>query len=114
MSRYILTPNQCLLDDETKESFMLIPEGIGEKPKYIELPSGLVTHLTPQNKSVADLLLKLSKTNINRSKDGKVLIGNRTLNDVNFDKFVLDCCSRKFSDCYESIYCELKKNGVIF
>ena len=114
MSRYILTPGQCQLDDPTKESFFLVPEGIGEKPRYIELPKGLVPQLSPWNRSIANMLLKLSKTNVTRSKDGFLKIRNRVLNNVNYDKFISDCCRGEFSSRYENIYCELRKNGVTF
>ena len=114
MSRYILTPGQCQTDDPTKEPFFLVPEGIGEKPRYIEIPKGLVPRLSTRKSNVTNMLLKLSKTDVSRSKDGFLKIRNRVLNNVNYDKFILDCCSGKFSSCYENIYCELRKNGVTF
>ena len=92
----------------------MLPEGIGEKPKTIELPRGLVPRFNPPNKSLESLLLRLSKTDVNRNKDGLAMIGNRILNNVNFDEFVSDCCQGKFSDRYENIYCELRKNGITF
>ena len=116
MSRFILAPKNGDLETNGNESFMLIPtEGLGEQTKSIELPKGLVPrlHSGKSNKMLDRLMMKLAKADISRSKDGLVTVGSRVIN-TNFDDFVLQCCNGQFSECYEELYCLLRKNGITF
>ena len=116
MSRYILVPSPLDLELKDKERFLLMPtEGLTEEAKSIELPGGLVPRLyTGRSKKMIDnLLVKISKANISRSKDGLVTVGSRVMG-TKFDDFVLDCCNKKFSECYEELYCLLRENGITF
>ena len=117
MSRYILTPRNG--DCETPDIFDLVPtEGLSEQIKSIELSAGLLPRLydakkVKSNLMLDKLLMKISKANIHRSKDGFVTVGSRVI-DTKFDDFVVDCCNGQFSECYEELYCLLRKNGITF
>ena len=119
MSRYILAPSTTLHGDKENEQFLLIPtEGINEQIKSIDLPRGLVPNLfkgkkVKHGKIVENLVMKLSKAEIGRSKDGLVTVGSKVL-DTKFDDFVLNSSNGKFLECYEDIYCLLRKNGITF
>ena len=119
MSRYILVPNTALHGDKDNEQFLLIPtEGISEQIKTIDLPRGLVPNLfkskkVKHGKMLEKLLMKMSKAEIGRSKDGLITAGSKVL-DTKYDDFVLDSSNRNFSECYEDIYCLLRKNGITF
>ena len=103
MSRYIFSPSYC------KGNFLLLPtEGISDHVKTIELPDGVFP-----NFSYNELLIKLSKANVQRSKDGVIMIDNKPMN-VKFDDFVQDCCNKNFKECYEPIFCSLRHIGVTF
>ena len=92
MSRYILTPRNG--DCETPDIFDLVPtEGLSEQIKSIELPAGLLPRLydgkkVKSNLMLDKLLMKISKANIHRSKDGFVTVGSRVI-DTKFDDFVV-------------------------
>ena len=117
MSRYILVPGKEGTEMNGSESFLLIPtEGLGEQAKIIELSKSLVPRLSRGKSSdnmLERLMMKISKANISRSKDGLVTVGSRVMN-TKFDDFVLDCCNGQFSECYEELYCLLRKNGIVF
>ncbi len=119
MSRYILAPGNSGSEAHSNETFQLVPtEGLSEQMKVIELPTGLVPQLynvrkVESNQILDKLLLKISKANISRSKDGLVTVGSRVIN-IKFDDFVVDCCNGQFSECYEELYCLLRKNGITF
>ena len=103
MSRYILSPSQ------NKNLVLLIPtEGITDTTKSIELPTGIFPKF-----EYNDLLVKLSKANVRRNKDGLMLFGNKSCN-VDYDTFVSDCCSGDFKSIYEPIYCQLRDFGITF
>ena len=114
MSRFILTPRQDF-ESREYEHFLLIPtEGISEEPKCIELPYGLVPRLhSGKSDMLHELMMKISKANIGRSKDGLVTVGSRVM-DINFDEFITDSYNGKFSECYEELYCVLRDNGITF
>ena len=114
MSRYILVPGGE--SSEGKNISLLIPtEGLGEEIKYTEIPNALIPRLQngKSSKTLENLMLKISKANISRSKDGLVTVGSRVIN-TKFDDFVLDCCNGRFSECYEELYCLLRKNSITF
>ena len=119
MSRYILAPGNGDSETPGNETFHLVPtEGLSEQIKSIELPTGLVPRLynvrkVESNQILDKLVMKISKANISRSKDGLVTVGSRVIN-TKFDDFVVDCCNGQFSECYEELYCLLRKNGITF
>ena len=119
MSRYILTPRNGDSETPDNEIFHLVPtEGLSEQMKNIELPIGLVPRLYNAKQVNASqildkLMMKISKANIHRSKDGFVTVGSRVI-DTKFDDFVVDCCNGQFSECYEELYCLLRKTGITF
>ncbi len=118
MSRFILTP-ATVHNYGDSETFLLIPtEGINGQIKNIDLPKGLVPSFIKKqgvknNKILRNLLMKMSKAEIGRSKDGLLTVENKIL-DTKFDDFVLDSSNGKFLECYEDIYCVLRKNGITF
>ena len=103
MSRYVLSPSKC------EGQFMLLPtEGISDQIKTIELPEGVFPKFEYNN-----LLVKLSKANVRRNKDGLIVIENKPVN-INYDDFVNDCFNNNFKTKYELIFCNLRQNGVTF
>ena len=103
---------------DSSDNFVLVPtEGLGEREKSIELPKNLVPRLSEskikKETELDKLMMKLSKANIGRSKDGLVTVGSRVMN-IKFDDFVLDSSIGKFYDFYEELYCILRKNGITF
>ena len=116
MSRYILTHKSGDSEVDSSDNFVLVPtEGLGEREKSIELPKNLVPRLSESKKETEldKLMMKLSKANIGRSKDGLVTVGSRVMK-IKFDDFVLDSSIGKFYDFYEELYCILRKNGITF
>ncbi len=118
MSRFILVPAKAH-DSDNSDTFLLIPtEGINGQIKNVDLPKGLVPNFlrkqgVKDRKLLGNLLIKMSKAEIGRSKDGLLTIGSKVL-DTKFDDFVLDSCNGKFLECYEDIYCVLRRNGITF
>ena len=114
MSRYIIVPKQ-----EEQNIFQLVPtEGLTDQIKEIELPEGIMPNIidSKQIKSerdLSDLMLKLSKSNIGRSKDGFITIENKVLG-IKFDDFVVDCCNGEFRESYENVYCLLRNHRITF
>ena len=125
MSRYILIPNNGFHHNKQNsfngfDSYSLVPaEGFNEQSKSIQIPSGLnpydniYTRVKNKNK-LKRLLLKLSKTEIGRNKDGFVTDGHNVLHDIRFDNAVLDICNGVFLDYYENFYCLLRRFGITF
>ena len=115
MSRYIIVPKI----KEGQNFFKLIPtEGLTEQTKEIELPEGIIPNIleTRQVKAesdFSDLMLKFSKSNIGRSKDGFITVNDKVL-EVKFDDFVVDCCNGEFREEYENVYCLLRNHGITF
>ena len=118
MSRYIITPS-LELGNGTKNIFHLIPtEGIIAQTREIELPEGIMTvdldsTKIKSKKDFNNLLIKLSKANFGKSKDGLVTFGSKVF-DINFDDFVVDSCNYIFMEKYEHLYCLLRSNGITF
>ena len=115
MSRYILVPGTSSSTNGIDLSYLVPTEGLNEEVKSIETPGSLVPRLQSlsSSKMLDKLMLRISKANIGRSKDGLVTVGSRVMN-AKFDDFVLDCCNGQFSECYEELYCLLRKNGITF
>ena len=108
--------NSNLEGDE--ETFRLIStEGLSEQVTNVDVPIGLIPRLynehDAQSRVLDKLMIKFAKANFSRSKDGLVTVGSKVMN-IKFDDFVLDCCNGKFSQCYEELYCLLRKNGITF
>lgn len=116
MSRYILTP---AIKDGQENIFHLIPtEGIIEQSRNIELPYDIipkydVSGCKMSEKRLNNFMLKLSKANIGKSKDGFIVYGSKMF-DTKFDDFVMDCCKHVFLDKYEYLYVMLRNNGITF
>ena len=103
MSRYIMSPSQC------KDLYLLIPtEGISDQIKTVELPKGIFPQF-----DYNELLIKLAKTDVQRNKDGFILIGNKPTK-IKFDDFVDDCTKGNFKNCYEPVFCGLRECGITF
>ena len=103
MARYIISPSQC------KELYLLLPtEGISDEIKTIELPKEIFPWF-----DYSDLLIKLAKTDVQRNKDGFILIRNKPTK-IKFDDFVHDCTKGNFKICYEPVFCELRECGITF
>lgn len=118
MSRYLLIPNLKKSDDNNLKLALLLPTEFNGQIKEIEVPKGILTNFlndkNPINrKSVQNILMKMDKVNIGRSKGGQLRCGSKIL-DINFDEFVHDSCSGKFLNCYESAYCILREKGITF
>lgn len=112
MSRYILFP-------DGKSKYFLIPvEGFNQSVKEISLPHNLGVHnkLISKAKNIRafkNLLIKLSKTRIQRTKDGIIRDNNKSVN-VDYDKALLDSCNNRFSLKLEEFYCLLREHGITF
>ena len=116
MSRYILTP---AIKEGQENIFHLMPtEGIIEQSINIELPYDIipkydVSGCKRSEKRLNNFLLKLSKANIRKSKDGLIVYGSKVFN-TKFDDFVMDCCNHVFLDKYEYLYVILRTLGITF
>ena len=118
MSRYLLIPKLKGNDKSSIETFCLIPtEGFNGQVKELDLPLNIIPKQKYKNnhqkKSFENFMQRLDRVNIRRNKDGILNIGNK-VTDINFDDFVNDCCERKFSVCYEDVYCNLRENCITF
>ena len=117
MSRYILLPSKA--DAPGKQSYFLLPvEGFNQQVKNITLPVNLNPHnrLYAKVKDVGKLkrlLFKLSKTDIQRTKDGFVNDNDETVN-VDYDHGIVSSCNGRFSSAFEKFYCLLRKHGITF
>lgn len=117
MTRYLLTPKNLDLDQYDVAS--LIPtDGFKGENIEVELPKEILPIFnTPGGDMNRDnhynMINKLAKCDIGRSKDGILLHENKSL-DVSFDDFLCDICKKHFSPHYEIIYCILRKKGIIF
>ena len=118
MSRYIIVP-KLESEDGSDNIFQLIPtEGITELIKQIELPEGIIpkiceTKKVKNNEQFNNLMLKFSKANIERNKDGLITINNKVLG-IRFDDFAVDSCNGIFKEEYEEVYCLLRNVGITF
>jgi len=118
MSRRILVPTTNS-DVPGKQRYMLVPvEGLNEETKIISLPSNLNPHewmfVKAKNSiNLKKLLYKLSKTDLQRTKDGFVCDRNETVH-VNYDHGIVSSCNGHFSNRFEKMYCLLRKYGITF
>lgn len=116
MSRYIIIPNGG--DSET-DSYILLPtEGFDKKVKEVRAPRGLNSHQwmfykTKNSKKLRNLLFKLAKSPIIRTRDGYVSDGREKLL-INYDSAVLNSSNGVFTNSLERFYCMLRKNGITF
>ena len=114
MSRHIIVPNE-----DRQNIFKLIPtEGLTDQVKEIELPESIIPNIIDSKqiksgKHLSDLMLKFSKSDIGRSKDGYLTVKNK-ISEINFDDFVVDCCNGDFREKYENVYCLLRNCGITF
>ena len=113
MSRSILVPGNV------SGRYLLLPvDGFSKQVKNIKLSSNLNPHTWLYSRAkdpvkLKKLLFKLSKTSIERSKDGFVTDNNGTLN-VNYDNAVVSSCNGVFYNSFERFYRLLRKNGITF
>ena len=118
MSRYIIVP-KLESEDGVDNIFQLIPtEGITELIKEVELPEGIIPKIgeikkVSSNEQFNNLMLKFTKANIGRNKDGLITINNKVL-EIRFDDFVVDSCNAIFKEEYEKVYCLLRTVGITF
>ena len=103
-----------------QDSYVLVPtDGFHDEPKEIKLPKGLNPNKelyknVKNTKKLKKLLLRLSRTDIGRTKDGLVTNKNNVLYNINFTDAIIDSCNGKFLKSYEEFYCLLRKFGIIF
>jgi len=102
------------------DSYVLVPtDGFHGEPKAIKLPKGLNPNKelfknVKNKKKLKKLLLRLSRTEISRTKDGLVADKNTVLHNINFTDAIINSCNGKFFESYEEFYCLLRKFGIIF
>ena len=124
MSRYLLVPSGAWNGSEDvsskQDSYFLVPtQGFHGEPKEVKLPKGLnsneeVYKNVKNKKKLKRLLLRLSRTDIGRTKDGFAADKNDVLHDINFTDVIINSCNGKFLKSHEEFYCLLRKNGIIF
>jgi len=110
MSRYLLVPSD--------EQYKLVPlEGFSSKERYINLPNNLLDDTLfnrfRNTKRLIKLLVRLSKIDTTRTKDGFTRIGNKILN-INFYDAITRICENKFILQDEELYSLLRKEGLTF
>lgn len=118
MTRYLLIPSTIDSDCSSDSALLLPTDRFNGKTIEIEIPNGILQRFdaaehSPNKKDIYNLLARLAKCDIGRNKDGLLTHESKVL-DINFDDFLCDLCVNKFSKYYESIYCILRKNGIIF
>jgi hypothetical protein len=93
-------------------------EGFKQETKKITLPS----RLNPDEwmyTSVKDvgklkhLLIKLSRSGVQRTKDGLVGDNDETAN-VDYDQTIISACNGRFFIAFEKMYSIMRKHGIIF
>ena len=124
MSRHLLVPTEMWGWSENfsnnQDSYVLVPtDGFHGEPKDIKLPKGLNPNKelyknVKNKKKLKKLLLRLSRTDICRTKDGVVADKNNVLLNINFTDAIINSCNGKFFESYEEFYCLLRKFGIIF
>ena len=110
MSRYLLVPNNG--------QYKLVPlEGFSLKDRYIILPNKLLDdtlfNRSRNTKRMIKLLVRLSKIETTRTKDGFIRIGNHILK-INFYDAITRICNNTFSLQDEELYSLLRKEGLTF
>ena len=124
MTRYLLVPSEMWSGSENfsnnRDSYVLVPaDGFHGEPKEIKLPKELNPNKelyknVKNKKKLKKLLLRISRTEIGRTKDGFVADKNNVLHNVDFNHAIIDSCNGKFLKSYEEFYCLLRKFGIIF
>ena len=124
MTRYLLVPSEVWNGSESFSSkqdsyFLVATEGFHGGAKELKLPKGLNPNKelyknVKNKKKLIKLLLRLSRTEIGRTKDGLVADKNNVLHNVNFDHAIINSCNGKFFESYEEFYCLLRKLGITF
>ena len=103
-----------------QDSYVLVPtDGFHDEPKEIKLPKGLNPNKelyknVKNTKKLKKLLLRLSRTEIGRTKDGFVADKNNVLHNIDFNHAIINTCNGKFSESHEEFYCLLRKFGITF
>ena len=109
MSRHILIPAS-----ETGKCHLIAVDGT--EKKTIRIPEGIFTpkvfRLVHDTRKLRDLLFKIAKTGIYRSKEGVTCCEGDRLN-IQFDNAVVDCCNNVFKEMYEPFYCVLGKYNIV-
>ena len=123
MSRHLLVPSEIWGPENfsnEQDSYVLVPtDGFHGEPKEIKIPKGLNPYKelyknVKNKKKLKKLLLRLSRTDIGRTKDGLVADKNIVLHNINFIDAILNSCNGKFLESYEEFYCLLRKYGITF
>ena len=108
MSRHILIPAS-----ETGKIHLV--EVSTNKTETIRVPAGIfepeIFKRVHDTRKLRNLLLKISKTGISRSKEGAICYDGDKFN-ISHDNAVLDSCNGVFKEKYEPLYCILGKSGV--
>lgn len=110
MSRYLLAPNNG--------QYKLIPlEGFSLKEIHVNLPENIfdttIFNKTRNGKRMVRLLVRLSKIDASRTKDGLIRIGNHILR-INYYDAISRICNNKFTVQHEELYSLLRQHGVTF
>ena len=108
MSRHILIPAS-----ETGMSHLI--DVTSNELKTIRVPVGIyepdMFKRVHDTRKLRNLLIKISKTGISRSKEGAICHdGNKF--DISHDKAVVDSCNGNFKEKYEPLYSILGRSGV--
>ncbi len=112
MSRYVLFPGG------EQGIFAMVPaDGFGNQVKEIKIPEGIV-HMNIFNrvkskKKLMQLLYKILKSDLQRTKDGLVADKYNTLN-IRYDDAVVNSCNGVFFNSFEKLYCLFRKNGITY
>ena len=124
MSRYLLVPsetwNRSARFSGKQDSYMLMPtDGFHGGPKELKLPKGLnsnkdIYKKVKNKKKLKKLLLRLSRTDIGRTKDGFVADKSNVLHNINFTDAIINSCNGNFFKSHEEFYCLLRKFGITF
>ncbi len=124
MTRYLLVPSEMWSGSENfsgkQDSYFLVPtEGFHGGVKEIKLPNGLNSNKelyknVKNKKKIKKLLLRLSRTEIGRTKDGFVADKDNVLHNVDFNDAIINSCNGKFLESHEGFYCLLRKFGITF
>ena len=106
------------LNTDKQSYFLVAADGFNNSIKKISLPANLYAHEWIFSKAndtdkLKKLLLKLSKTEIQRTKDGLVIDDNDNI-AINYNDAVVTSCNNNFSSEFEKFYCMLRKHGITF
>jgi len=110
MTRYLLAPDN--------HQYNLIPlEGFSAKERRVILPNNLLDvtlfNRSQNLKRLIKLVVRLSKVDVSRTKDGFIRVGNDILK-INYYDAVVRICNRKFAFQDEELYLLLRKEGLTF